>query len=113
MNKETVALLVLPPIFMALAVAVHVALDPVSLTAIWVLVVLGFTTSLACLVRAISLLRGGRPQGYIFGAAAILYIVLLVIMCTPAKTKVAAQLHAPGDAGLRLSVFRCSAARRA
>jgi hypothetical protein len=95
MNKETTALLVLPPVFMALGMAVHViwdvVLDPLSLNVLWVLVALAITATLICVVRATTLLRQHRPLGYICCAAAILYIVLLVIMCTPGKTRMAAQ----------------------
>jgi len=98
MNKETIALLVLPPIFMALGVAVHViwdvVLDPLSLNVLWVLVAFAITATLICLVRGITLLRRHRLLGYICCAAAILYIVLLVIMCTSGKTRLAAQQSA-------------------
>jgi hypothetical protein len=91
MNKETLALLVMPPMFMALAVAVKVVLDPISPAGVWVLVVLAFIASLGCLARAVTLLKARRPLGYLCGAAAVLYIALLVIMCTPAKTRMTAQ----------------------
>lgn len=111
MKKATIALLAMPPAFMAAAVAVHVALDPISHTGIWVLVALASISSLGCLARAVTLLKAGRPLGYICGAAAVLYIVLLVIMCTPAKTKTAAPRAASGDPGLRLAVLPWSAVR--
>lgn len=81
----------MPPVFMAMAAGVHVALDPVPPIGIWVLAALAFVASLGCLARAVTLLRAGRALGYVCGAAGILYIALLVIMCTPAKTRTAAQ----------------------
>ena len=89
MNKETLVLMVLPPVFMALGMAVHVGGG--SLRIIWVLISLSVVASVACLVRGINLLRNERPVGYLCAAAAVVYVVLLVIMLTPAKTKAAAQ----------------------
>ena len=112
MNKETLVLLVMPPILIAVPVTVHVVLVPISLTGIWVFVALAFVASLGCLVRAVTLLKAGRPHGYVCGAAAILYIVLLVILCTPAKTKQAANQTAQPTGASRLAQRQIERQRR-
>jgi len=112
MNKETLVLLVMPPILIAVPVTVHVVLVPISLTGIWVFVALAFVASLGCLVRAVTLLKAGRPHGYVCGAAAILYIVLLVILCTPAKTKQAANQTAQPTGASRLAQIQIERQRR-
>jgi hypothetical protein len=90
MKKETVNVLVLPPMIMAMAV-VLVVLDPESLAASFICATLAFAASLACLVHGIRLLRADRSAVLICLFAALLYMGLLVTMCIPATAKRAAQ----------------------
>jgi hypothetical protein len=78
MNRVTIVLLTLPPLSMALTVALQIVSGRVSLSALWILFILSLVTSLACGFRAVVLLKSERPGGYVCGVAAMLYLVLLL-----------------------------------
>jgi hypothetical protein len=78
MNRATILLLTLPPLSMALTVALQVVSGRVPVAMLWALFSLALVGSLACGFRAVVLLRSERPGGYVCGVAAMLYLVLLL-----------------------------------
>jgi len=95
MKHENLLLMVAPPVCFLLAAGAHALPTQGLELPMWGFILLSFATAIACLVRAVFLLRMRKPLGFLCAALGIIYLAFLAIAVTPGKTKLIAQQFTP------------------
>jgi len=85
MRIDNTVLLLLPMVFVALGAAVRDGAHQDSMVLKILLSVAALTIAVTCLVRGIARIRAEGSGGYLLGVVAVLYLVLLLVMLSPAK----------------------------